>query len=351
MVFNSRQLLGGLLMLGISIVSIPEYVVPAQELAVAKSEISGYEVEFPALGTLVSIKVFSSDEALVTEAIRAAELRTHELENILTDYDPESETSQLTELAARNEFVTVSPELWKVLQAADYWHQVSQGAFDASLGALSQLWRVQRKSKKPLEGEKFDLARQHCGWEHVQIKPESNSVRFDRSGIRLDFGAIGKGYVVDEIFHVLQSNGIKSCLVNISGNMRCGAPPPGRQGWRVAIAPLEQHQPPFRNLLLCNIAIATSGDLWQYALVDGQRLSHILDPRTGRSVRGPISATILAATAMHADACATAVCVLGPSAGAQLVTGLPDFEALILEHNDPQQPVRYLVTPGFAKRL
>jgi len=316
--------------------------------AAAKATVDGYEVTFPALGTLVEIKVFAADESLVRRTIQTAEERTKAIETILTDYDPDSEASQLTVRAAAGVSVPVSKDLWKVLEASDRWYRISGGAFDASLGSLTHLWRGARRTGKPLADQSRVQALERCGWENVKLDSHSQSVQFLREGVKLDFGAIGKGYVVDEVFTILQTAGLKQCLVNISGNMRAGDAPPDRDGWRIEIAPLEKGQPPLRRLMLANISIATSGDLWQFIMVDGQRRSHILDPRTGESARGPIAATVIAASAADADACATAVCVLGPSAGAQLVESLSQTEALILEHSEFDQPVRYVVTSGFA---
>ena len=322
--------------------------VKTAEFLATDSAAEGYEARFPALGTLVEIKVFSANEQLVSQIVRAAELRTKAIEATLTDYDPDSETSTLTERATKGGFVTVSADLWNMLAESERWFKISAGTFDASLGSLTRQWRASRRTQHPLSEDQRQRALQQSGWQNVQLNLDSKSVRFKRDGIRLDFGAIGKGYVVDEVFNLFYEAGLKQCLVNISGNMRLGDAPPDRQGWRIEISPLEKGQPTLRRLLLKNTSIATSGDLWQFTLIDGQRHSHIFDPRNGRSVRGPIAATVIAPLASDADACATAVCVLGPAAGAQLVQSLPNMQALILEHSDSSLPVRYIATEGFG---
>ncbi len=316
--------------------------------ASAESALEAYEVRFPALGTLVEIKVFSANAQLASQIVRAAELRTKAIEATLTDYDPDSEAATLTNRATTEDFVSVSADLWNMLAASDHWFKISGGAFDASIGSLTRQWRTARRTQQPLAEDQRQLALQQSGWRNVQLNVDTKSVRFNRDGIRLDFGAIGKGYVVDEVFKLFHEAGLRQCLVNISGNMRVGEAPPDREGWRIEISPLEKGQPTLRRLILKNISIATSGDLWQFTLIDGQRHSHILDPHNGRSVRGPIAATIISPSAADADACATAVCVLGPAAGAQLVLSLPQTEALILEHSDSNSPVRYIATEGFA---
>src|SRR5690606_6896446 len=107
------------------------------------------------------------------------------------------------------------------------------------------------------------------GWQHVRLERAARTVALDREGIQLDFGAIGKGYIVDRVFEDLVNRGITSCLVNISGNMRVGQAPPQRAGWRIGISPLEQGGEPLRQITVVDTAIATSGDLWQYMVIDG----------------------------------------------------------------------------------
>ena len=272
--------------------------------------VEGYEYTFPALGTLVSLKAYSSDKALVEQAFSAAEQTVLKLEAILTDYDSDSETRQLSSVAVAAP-QHVSEELWQVLEASDRWYQRTDGAFDSSLGAVTRLWRKSRRTKTLPSAEEIRHAVANSGWQNVQLDRTAKTVQLLRPEIQLDFGAIGKGYIVDRVFTQLRDAGLPCCLVNISGNMRCGTPPAERDGWRIAISPLDEEGPPLREIVVANTAVATSGDLWQYVMIDGVLRSHILDPHTGVGVIGPIAATVIAAEACDADAFATAACVVG----------------------------------------
>jgi thiamine biosynthesis lipoprotein len=151
-----------------------------------------------------------------------------------------------------------------------------------------------------------------------------------RPGMRLDLGAIAKGYATDEALAVLRRLGLPRALVNASGGISAGAPPPGRDGWRVAVAPLEPDAPPSQFLRVVNGAVATSGDTWQFVEIDGKRYSHIIDPRTGWGLTTHSSVTVLAPDGMTADGLATAVSVLGPQEGLALVEQTPGVAALIV---------------------
>lgn len=288
----------------------------------AKGELRRFEYEFPSMGTLVHIAAFAVSERDLEPAIQAAQLRVKELASILTDYDPSSETRQLSLLASKAP-IRVSDPLWDVLQAADAWNKESGGALDCSLGTLTQMWRKYRRAGKVPTQEVVMQAKQHSGWKALGLNAHDRTVTITDEKIRLDFGAIGKGYIADEAYRKLVEQGIEHCLVDISGNMRCGLPPPGRNGWVITVSPIEPNGQPLQKIELANQAIATSGDLWQFTLVDGIKRSHVLDPKTGYGVVGPLAVTVIAPTAIDADALATTGCVLE----------WPNFLALVESRN------------------
>jgi thiamine biosynthesis lipoprotein len=295
--------------------------------------IVGYESSFSAMGTTVQLKAFHRDSDVVARAFEAVESRVRELEAILTDYDPASETRRLSELAPLRP-TPVSQPLWELLEACDRWHKLSHGAFDASLGGLTQLWRKYRRSSRLPTPDQISAARARTGWQHVQLDASARSIYFDKPELRLDFGAIGKGYIVDQAFEILCAADLPCSLINISGNMRAGAAPPERFGWRIEIAPLEPGSPPLRQVQIANQSIATSGDLWQFVLIDGVRHSHILDPHTGMGVVGPRCATAIAPTATDADALATTACIVGFDAAAEIAQQLAQIELLCADRID-----------------
>jgi FAD:protein FMN transferase len=295
----------------------------------------GFEVAFPAMGTVVELKAFHPDQSSVQRAFAAAQQRVAELEAILTDYDPASETRQLSQLA-HLEATAVSDPLWHMLAEADRWHHLSGGAFDASLGQLTHLWRKYRRTPRLPSPAEVHLALSHTGWQAVQLNHEQRSVRLLDGNLRLDFGAIGKGFVVDQAFEAVKSHGLNCVLVNISGNMRAGEAPPQRPGWRIEIAPLEPGGQPLRRIELSHAAIATSGDLWQFTMVEGVRRSHILDPQTGFGVAGPLCATVLSPTATDADALATVACIVSFERAQRLANDIGHTELLVARRSNSQ---------------
>ncbi|MEM8734026.1 MAG: FAD:protein FMN transferase [Planctomycetota bacterium] len=280
-----------------------------RDFDLSAEETVGFELQFPAMGTLVQLKTFATSKAEVEAGFSAAQRRVQEIAKTLTDYDSDSETRQLSQSAVDSP-QQVSADLWAVLNASDEWYQKTEGRFDSSLGSLTRLWRKYRRARRIPEADLVHSALQDSGWNHVQLDANGHTIQFSKAGIALDFGGIGKGYIVDEAFGVLLEHGLPQSLVNISGNMRLGTAPPNRDGWKIEVAPVEASGKPIQRLALSECSIATSGDLWQFIEIDGVRRSHILDPKTGFGVPGPISATVITKHAIDADALATAACIL-----------------------------------------
>jgi thiamine biosynthesis lipoprotein len=148
----------------------------------------------------------------------------------------------------------------------------------------------------------------------------------------LDLGGIAKGYAADEAMQVLKQHGIRSALVAAGGDIVVSEPPPGSTGWTIGVAPLDSpEKPPTQLLLLRNAAVSTSGDAEQYVEINGKRYSHIVDPKTGVGLTGHSSVTIVAPNGTSSDSLATAVSVLGPEQGLEVIDATEGAAALILQ--------------------
>lgn len=150
--------------------------------------------------------------------------------------------------------------------------------------------------------------------------------------MRLDLGAIGKGFAADEALRLLRKMGSNRALVVAGGEMAAGSPPPGKKGWKILIAPLNSsNQESQEFLLLKHAAVSTSGDSEQYVEIQGQRYSHILDPKTGLGLKGRRSVSVIAPRGAVSDALATALNVMGREKGLRLIESLPGLAAFFVE--------------------
>mgnify|MGYP002837906355 CR=1 FL=1 len=282
------------------------------------------------MGTKFTISVDAPMSASLQEAMRSAFARIAKLDEILSDYRSESEVLTLSRGAPHAGPVPLSDDLHRVLQSAQALSKTTDGAFDVTVGPLTKLWRRARRRKQFPSAENLQRARQAVGFPQLKISPESAAARLTGENMRLDLGGIAKGYAADEALATLRKAGFPRSLINAGGDIRAGDAPRGKRGWKIGIAPLEANAAPSRFLWIANEAIATSGDAWQFVEIDGKRYSHILDPRTGIPLTLRSSVTVIASTGMAADSIASAVSVLGPTAGVALANQMDCVHALVV---------------------
>lgn len=288
------------------------------------------------MGMQFKLILYSATAEAANRAATAAFDRIHQLNGVLSDYDPHSELSRLSETAGRGTAVKVSDDLWTVLAAAQRLAEASDGAFDVTVGPYVKLWRRARREKEMPPPARMTEARAAVGYRFLKLDPAQRTAELLRPGMRLDLGGIGVGYAVDESLIVLAKHGIRSALVDGSGDIVVSDPPPNQPGWRIGVAPLEARTgPPSRYLSLSNAAVTTSGDAWQFVELDGQRYSHIVDPKTGRGLTDRSLVIVVARRGIDADSLTKAVAVLGPGRGLSFLEKYtPGGAALVMRPAD-----------------
>jgi FAD:protein FMN transferase len=297
---------------------------------VPSQHLSRFEFSQPHMGTLWRITLYASDAASASNAVRSAFARVRALDQIMTDYDPDSELERLRKYPVRTP-VKVSDDLFDVVQRSQEFSRQTKGAFDITVGLEVQLWRRARRQRALPAEDRLAAARRAVGYEKLRLDPHNRTATLLADNIHLDLGGIAKGYGADAALRVLRQMGLRRALVAASGDLAIGDPPPGKRGWRVGIGAVGGRAGDLaEQLTLCNVGVSTSGDLEQFVELNGTRYSHIVDPRTGMALTNRIQATVIADCATRSDALATSVCVLGADAGMKLIDADRRTAALIL---------------------
>jgi thiamine biosynthesis lipoprotein len=270
-----------------------------------------FEFEEPHMGTKIRIVLYAADKATADASAKAAFKRFAELEAVLSDYQQDSEAMTL---CRKNDEAPGTPfglsdDLYRVMHRALDVSKNSEGAFDVTIGPLSQLWRQTKKAKKLPDDATLAAAKAKIGYAKLSLNETGKTLAIKQPGMRLDFGGIGKGFAAEEALVVLKHKGIEAALVAASGDISAMGAPPGKAGWTVDIAPLKPADPP-RRLLLKDASVSTSGDLYQHVEIDGIRYSHVLDPKTGLGLTGFRSVTVIAPRGSLADALSKAASIL-----------------------------------------
>ena len=310
-------------------------------------------VEFagPTMGTRYLVKVVLPEvDGRVTGAISdAVEARLAEVNRQMSTYDPESVISRFN-AARTTDPVPVPPEFLTVYEIARLVHERSEGAFDVTVGPLVQLWGFGPAGETPLPTEaELAAARERVGSGYLEAGP--GTLRKTRPDVEIDFSAVAKGFGVDEVARVLERLGQDDYLVEIGGEIRSAGHRDDGQPWRVAIERPDPARRAVHHVIeLGDAALATSGDYRNFHEEDGTRLTHIIDPRTGRPVTHTLASTsVVADDCATADAWATALLVLGPEEGLRVAEARGLAAYLIVR--EPDGTLVDHATRAFAARF
>jgi thiamine biosynthesis lipoprotein len=236
-------------------------------------------------------------------AVQAAFDEVRRLDDLLSNYKPESEWSEVNRHAAERP-VKVSPELFQLLSACLEYSRQSEGAFDISVGPLMKVWGFYKGTGHLPHRAEVAAAEQKVGYRHIHLDPLKGTVRFDRPGVEIDPGGIGKGYAVDRMVDILVQKGIRIALVSGSGSSiyGLGAPPADPRGWKIQIRDPRDERKTAAEIFLKNESMSTSGSYEKFFRAEGRMYSHIMDPRTGYPAQGTSAVSVIAPKTLDSEA-------------------------------------------------
>jgi thiamine biosynthesis lipoprotein len=291
-----------------------------------------YRRETTAMDTFVSVTIFDDDldQPRADEITRSAFQEIRRIEGIATDYADTSDIGRVN-IAPAKDTVEVSPEISGLIRESLAYSRQSEGAFDITIGPIVHKWDF--LTEHPAVPSNLELAALLPLVNYRLIYLDRNRVFLPKRGMRLDLGAIAKGYAVDAAIQILKQGGVKRAIVDLGGNL--GVYWEGTRLLESARATIYVRNPRqterfFGSFKVGSAGVSTSGDYQRYFTHDGIRYHHILDPKSGQPARGVVSVTIIAGDAMKADALSTMVFLLGKKQGMKTIEELPDVEGLII---------------------
>jgi FAD:protein FMN transferase len=256
-----------------------------------------------AMGSTFTVVLYGSDQKQLEAAADAAFDEVHRLDRLLSNYQPASEWSEVNRTAGVRP-VKLSAELFQLLSDCMTYSRQSDGAFDITVGPLMKVWGFYKgEGSLPRAADVTD-ALTRVGHRHVRLDAAARTIHFDRPGVELDPGGIGKGYAVDRMVDVLKRSGVHIALVSASGSSiyGMGAPPTEPAGWRITIrAPDDPHKTA-AEVVLKDMSLSTSGSYEKFFWVEGRTYAHIIDPRTGYPAQGTASVSVMAPRTIDSEA-------------------------------------------------
>ena len=268
-----------------------------------------YTFERPLMGSQFLFICYANDSDLASQTAQKAFDRIAELNDILSDYHPESEINQLAQKQKPGTPYKVSDDLWYMLRKAKRISENTNGLFDVTIGNCTKLWRRAKRRKEFPEEAALAHALENTGSTNFELISETQSVVFDKPEIKLDFGGIAKGFAADEAFKIFEAAGLESTMIDAGGDIYCGKAPPGKTAWNVKIISGLGNDTLYASLNYA--AIATSGDLYRFLELDGKRYSHIINPLTCMPIAERVATTVISENAEKADFLASVANVAG----------------------------------------
>lgn len=283
------------------------------------------------MGSRFTFTAVHADSTQARKGIEAGIEEVHRIEEKISSWLPHSETSMVNR-AAGLDTVEVSDEWMALFQRSLKVAALTHGAFDPSFAGFDQVYSFDGRVTTLPDAALIQKALQTVGWQKIQVLEAPNRIWLPIAGMKIGFGAIGKGYAADRAKKKLLESGIQSGIVNAGGDLICwGNQPESDQGWAIAISNPQKRDTALAWINVKDQAVVTSGNYEKFILVDGEKYSHIIDPRTGYPIKGVQSVTIICPSAELADALATGVSVLGAQKGLDLVNSLTGIEGLVIE--------------------
>jgi thiamine biosynthesis lipoprotein len=274
------------------------------------------------LGTVVEIQVSDDDEKKADDAISKTFAEIKRIDDLFTTYNEDSPVWKFNH--SRDSIITINEEIFKLVILCDSLWRISDGAFDVSIQSLIHIWGFDSQSPEVPDSEQIESALKESGWHKIKLLNENKIHRNEK--VKLNFGAIAKGYAIDKAIDVLKSFGTQSALVNAGGEIKAIG-----NDWTIGVQHPREEKEIIKRIKLNGVSVATSGDYENYFEKDGVRYHHILDPKNGYPSKGLQSVTVIHKENAFADGLATAVLVMGKEKGMKLIEHLHETEAMIID--------------------
>lgn len=286
------------------------------------------------MGNHFEISVVADDENWANTQIDLAVAEIQRIERLLTTFDENSQTNNINRNAGIAP-VKVDAEVFGLIQRAVRISAITQGAFDITYGSIDKrFWNFDTNMTALPDPETAKKAVQLINFRNILLDTEGGTVFLKNEGMRLGFGGIGKGYAAERAKMLLKAQGVQSGIVNASGDLTTWGTQPNGDAWTVGVADPNHRNSTFSYLDVGEMAVATSGNYEKYAVINGKRYAHTIDPRTGFPVSGIKSVTIICPNAEFADAIATPVMVMGVKVGLNLINQLQHVACIIIDDNN-----------------
>jgi thiamine biosynthesis lipoprotein len=286
------------------------------------------------MGNRFDLGVVGDDEAKANQALEKAIIEIKRIEALLSTYQSNSQINQVNAKAGISP-VMVDEEVFNLVERAQRISELTQGAFDLSYGSLDKsLWNFDQNMKQLPSRELAENAVHLINFKNILLDRANETIFLAKKGMRIGFGGIGKGYAADQAKKALVGLGFTDGIVNASGDMCAWGKRADGEDWTVGISNPDFPRDILSEFSLNDSAVATSGNYEKFVLIDGQKYSHTIHPKTGFPMQGIKSVTVFAPFAELADALTTPIAVMGVEVGLHLMNQMKGVACIIIDDSN-----------------
>ncbi len=282
------------------------------------------------MGSRFDITVVAEDTVTANNYIDLAVKEISRIERLISSWDPNSQTSQINRNAGVQP-VKVDLELFNLIDRSIKISKLTNGAFDISFASMDRIWKFDGSMTQMPSEEDIKASVTKVGYDNIILDVTAQTVFLKNTGMKIGFGAIGKGYAADKAKALLMEKGVVGGIINASGDLTTWGKQYNGKDWMVAITNPLNKSHVFSWLPINDSAVVTSGNYEKYVEFDGKRYTHIIDPRTGYPSTGILSVSVFTKNAELADALSTSVFVMGVATGLDFINQLKGVECAIVD--------------------
>ncbi len=300
---------------------------------ISKKQLKAHHYSVKLMGCQFVLTAIDPDPHKAWEAIRAGEREIERIENLISSWRMDTQTAMINTNAGIAS-VPIDKELFDLIDRSLKVSKMTAGAFDISGTLARYYWNFNNQENEWLSQEQIYELRDLINYQLIKLDYEKQSVYLQKKGMKIGFGGIGKGYAAHRAHLIMKSMNIQSGLINASGDLMSWGKPPNKESWTVNIPSPKDRRHSLFEFTIPNGSVVTSGNYESYTLMDGKKYSHIIDPRTGLPVEFVKNVSVLSPNPEFGDALATAITVMGPNAGINVVDRLNGVECMVIDKDD-----------------
>ena len=301
-----------------------------------------YKAEHAIMGTEIALEIWHQNPNRAEVCANQVFTEMRRIDALMSPFKPDSELSKINNLAA-DQTVIISDELFSLIGESIKYSALSSGAFDITFSSVGYLYdyRLKKHPSNAIINELLPA----INYRHLVLDKSKRSIRYAMKGVRIDLGGIAKGYAIDNAVAMLRACGVDNGVVKAGGDSFMIGTRNGRP-WMLGVKHPRQENKIVLRLPLSNVAVSTSGDYERFFIEDGNRIHHIISPKTGKSVSENWSVTVIGDSALKTDALSTTLFVMDLKSAMELVDKLKDVDAIIIDANGKMHYSSGLVEPA-----